>query len=64
MQIDQKVLVQVPVPFLRGTIGLGDVVAKAIGAIGVGAIGVKPCTPCEERKHKMNQALQFRGWKA
>lgn len=50
---------KVPVPFLRGSVGLGDVVTKITEAV-----GVKPCTPCEERKRRMNQAVQLQGWGA
>ena len=44
-------------PFLKGTIGLGDAVANVTKAL-----GVQPCPPCEERRKKLNQALQVRPW--
>ncbi len=45
---------EIKVPFLKGEIGAGDVVKAATSAV-----GVKPCTPCEERRRKMNQALRL-----
>ncbi len=45
---------EIKVPFLNGPVGAGDAV-KAVTS----AVGVKPCTPCEERRKKFNQALQF-----
>jgi len=51
--------VQIPVPFLRRQIGLGDAVASVTQAV-----GVKPCSPCEERKKKLNQRVQLNPWKA
>ena len=42
------------VPFLNHEIGAGDVV-KAATAV----VGVKPCTPCEERRKKLNQAVRL-----
>jgi hypothetical protein len=46
------------VPFLNHQVGLGDSVAAATQAM-----GVQPCTPCEERKRKLNQMLQFDPWR-
>ncbi len=36
-----------------GTIGLGDVVASVAKPI-AGALGMAPCTPCEERRRALN----------
>lgn len=33
-------------------IGMGDVIARATGAL-----GIKPCTPCEERRRRLNGIL-------
>ncbi len=44
----------IKVPFLKEEIGAGDVVKAATSAV-----GVKPCTPCEERRHRMNAGLRF-----
>lgn len=40
----------------RQTLGLGDVVAAATKAV-----GIKPCTPCEARRQRLN-ALFPRVW--
>ena len=58
-QNDESEPRQVRVPFLNRPVGAGDVVKQATSAL-----GVKPCTPCEERRKKMNQRLQFvpMGW--
>lgn len=48
---------QVRVPFLRQEIGAGDVV-KNLGQ----AIGAQPCTPCEERRRRMNARVVFTPW--
>jgi hypothetical protein len=45
---------EIKVPFLKEAVGAGDVVKAATSAV-----GVKPCTPCEERRKRMNGALQF-----
>ena len=45
---------EIKVPFLKEEIGSGDVVKAATGAV-----GIKPCTPCEERRRLMNNALRF-----
>lgn len=45
---------EIKVPFLKEEIGVGDVVKAATAAV-----GVKPCTPCEERRRKMNASLRF-----
>ena len=49
---------RIRVPFLQRPMGAGDIVAAATSAM-----GVKPCGPCEERKRKMNQRVQFTPWR-
>ncbi len=44
----------ITVPFLKQPVGAGDVVKAATSAV-----GIKPCTPCEERRKRMNGALHF-----
>ncbi len=45
---------EIKVPFLKEAIGAGDVVKAATSVV-----GVKPCTPCEERRQRMNAGLRF-----
>jgi hypothetical protein len=45
---------EITVPFLKAPIGAGDVVKAAASTV-----GVKPCTPCEERRKRMNAGLRF-----
>ncbi len=45
---------EIKIPFLKEEIGAGDVVKAATSAA-----GVKPCTPCEERRKRMNAGLRF-----
>jgi len=47
----------VRIPFLRNEVPAGDVVAAATHAL-----GVPPCTPCEERRKRMNQKVVFSPW--
>lgn len=49
----QKPKVVVPLP-IKGQVGAGDVVKKVTTAL-----GIKPCTPCEERRKRLNKALAF-----
>jgi len=49
--------VEIRVPFLNRSIGAGDVVRNATEAM-----GIQPCTPCEERRRKMNQRVVFTPW--
>jgi len=51
--------IQVRVPGLHQNLGLGDAVAKVTQAV-----GIKPCSPCEERRRKLNEAVQFKSWQA
>jgi hypothetical protein len=48
---------RIPVPFLHQSVGAGDMVAGVTRAA-----GVEPCTPCQERKRRMNERLQFNPW--
>jgi hypothetical protein len=50
----QPPFLQIPVPRLEKPIGAGDVIANVTRAI-----GIKPCTPCEQRRRALNQLLQF-----
>lgn len=56
-QRQQRQPVQIRVPFLSQQTGLGDVIANATQAV-----GVKPCTPCEQRKQAMNRRVQLFPW--
>lgn len=47
----------VSVPFLRQTIGAGDAVAAFTAQL-----GMQPCTPCEERRRKLNQLFTLQPW--
>ena len=44
----------IKVPLLKEQTGLGDVVKAATSAI-----GIKPCTPCQERARRLNRAVQL-----
>ncbi len=48
---------RIPMPFLNREIGVGDVVSGITQAF-----GVTPCTPCEERRKKLNQRLTLTPW--
>lgn len=48
---------RVRVPFLKQEIGAGDVIAGITQAL-----GVPSCTPCEERRKKLNQKLTLTPW--
>lgn len=45
----------IPVPFLKGP--AGDVLASITQAV-----GVRPCSPCEERRRWLNERLAFQSW--
>lgn len=45
---------KIELPFLKEAVGAGDLVKAATSAL-----GVKPCSPCEERARRMNAALSF-----
>lgn len=47
-------LMQLPVPGLQKPIGAGDVIANITKAV-----GLKPCTPCEQRRQQLNRLFQF-----
>lgn len=53
----QRQPVQIRVPFLSREVGLGDAIAHATQAA-----GVKPCTPCEQRKQALNQKVRLFPW--
>jgi hypothetical protein len=46
--------IEIPVPGLRKEIGAGDVIAKVTAAL-----GIKPCSPCQKRRERLNQALKL-----
>ena len=48
---------QIRVPFLHHAVGAGDAVRAATQAM-----GIQPCTPCEERRKRMNQRLTLTPW--
>lgn len=48
---------QISVPFLQQETGLGDLIARATKAL-----GATPCTPCEERRRRLNQQVQLSPW--
>jgi hypothetical protein len=52
-QRHQKPKVVVPLP-IKGQVGAGDVVKKVADVL-----GIKPCTPCEERRKRLNRVLAF-----
>lgn len=48
---------RLPVPFLRQGVAAGDLLASMARAV-----GVEPCSPCEERRRWLNDRLAFRPW--
>lgn len=48
---------RIPVPFLNREIGAGDAIAGVTDAM-----GVQSCTPCEERKRRLNQRFVLSPW--
>lgn len=48
---------RLPVPFLRRDVRAGDAVAAITQAT-----GIRPCSPCEQRKRALNQRLVFTPW--
>ncbi len=46
--------VNISVPFLQESMGLGDVVQNVTQAF-----GVKPCGGCQQRKEQLNRRIQF-----
>ena len=49
--------VRIPVPFLREPVRLGDAVARITSAV-----GVKPCSPCEQRRRWLNERGVLNPW--
>lgn len=47
----------IPIPGLHREVGAGDVVKEITQAA-----GVKPCTPCEQRRRALNARVQFGPW--
>ena len=47
----------VPLPFLRQSIGSGDMVKQLADAL-----HIRQCGGCEERQQAMNGVLEFRPW--
>jgi hypothetical protein len=45
---------EIKLPLIQNPTGLGDVIAAATKAV-----GIKPCTPCQERARRLNEALRF-----
>lgn len=50
------IALQIPVPFLNNAAGVGDLVARLTQAV-----GIQPCSLCEQRRQLLNQ-IQFRPW--
>ena len=46
--------VNIRVPFLHEPLGLGDAVANVTQAL-----GIQPCTPCQQRKEALNRRFQL-----
>jgi hypothetical protein len=44
----------VRLPFLRQQVGLGDVIARATGAV-----GIQPCGGCKQRQATLNRWVQL-----
>ena len=49
----------VPIPFLRGTIGSGDLVKSLTDAL-----RIPQCGGCKERQEAMNGAVEFRPFRS
>lgn len=47
--------VQIPVPGIRQPIGAGQAIQAATSAV-----GIKPCTPCQQRARVLDRLLAFR----
>jgi hypothetical protein len=51
---EERQPLQVRVPFLRQSIGLGDAVANLTQAA-----GIQPCDPCKQRQQALNRRVQL-----
>lgn len=51
----QRPMVQIPVPGLRQNHGLGAVIKRVTGAM-----GIQPCPPCQKRAQWLDRRLGFR----
>jgi len=49
----------IPLPFLRRAVGLGDLIKGLTGAL-----GIPQCQPCRERQMWMNGIVRFRPFPA
>ena len=47
----------IPLPFLRQSIGSGDMVKQLTDAL-----HIRQCGGCEDRQQAMNRTLEFRPW--
>ena len=47
-------MLKLPVPFVKQPIGAGQIVKAATQAV-----GIKPCTPCQQRAAKLDKLLQI-----
>lgn len=48
---------RIRLPFLQQQTGLGDLIKAATGAL-----GVKPCAPCQKRAEALNRRVILRPW--
>jgi hypothetical protein len=55
-QTEHVVRVRLPFELPLGEIGLGDVIKRATSKV-----GIKPCTPCEQRAMALNRRIVFTG---
>lgn len=46
----------IPIPFLKGEVGLGDLIKRATSAV-----GIKPCGGCQKRAERLNRFARFKG---
>lgn len=47
----------VPVPFLREETGLGEAISRFTQAL-----GIKPCSPCQQRAEALDRRVVFSPW--
>ncbi len=48
--------IRVPLPGLRGNVGLGQAVKRLTGAL-----GIRPCSSCQQRARAMDRRVVFSG---